>query len=61
MKTLKDALAAIAEAGRLEASEARERYSLAMDIVQMQLRNRESDEARQLLREVTNFIASRLG
>jgi len=44
MKTLKHALAAIAEAGKLDPAEARERYALAMDIVQMQLHNKETED-----------------
>jgi len=31
-----------------------------MDIVQMQLRNRESDEARQVLHQVVEFLAKRM-
>jgi len=60
MKTLNDALAAIVEAGTLEADEARERYALAMDIVLVQLRNRESDEARQVLHQVVEFLADHM-
>ena len=60
MKTITHALAAIAEAGSLGPDRARERYLEALDIILMIHKNRESDEARELLRNVIAFLAARI-